>query len=266
MIGLVISGGGGKGAYFLGVWRALREFGVEGRITAVSGASIGALNAVLFAQKDYILSRHIWLSNPHNVTFSVDVQRIRDSVKDIFKMSKMDSNKTNIKEVGVFSRDGLMATMDKYIDFSIIQNCNINLYAAASRLDTGDPEYFRLNNFDKDRIKKILCASSAIPVIYGAEEIDGIKYVDGGVSDNIPLRPLLEENINTFIVVHYKGKNVINKKDYANESIIEIHPPKDMGNNMSILDFSKSSVENRIMQGYTDARRILLKNSSILGI
>lgn len=59
-VGLVLAGGGGKGAYFIGVWKALREYGVDKNITALSGTLIGELNAVLFAQGDYELAEHIW--------------------------------------------------------------------------------------------------------------------------------------------------------------------------------------------------------------
>ena len=46
--GLVLAGGGTKGAYEVGVWKALKEMNIN--ITAVVGASIGALNGALFLQ------------------------------------------------------------------------------------------------------------------------------------------------------------------------------------------------------------------------
>lgn len=60
-IGLVFSGGGLKGGYEIGVWKALLEKGVAGRITAVSGTSVGALNAMLFALGDYPYAENLWL-------------------------------------------------------------------------------------------------------------------------------------------------------------------------------------------------------------
>ena len=48
--GLVLSGGGGKGAYELGVWKALVEMKLDKYIEVISGTSIGAFNAALFAQ------------------------------------------------------------------------------------------------------------------------------------------------------------------------------------------------------------------------
>ena len=51
-IGLVLSGGGGKGAYELGVWKALKELNLNKYISVFSGTSIGAFNAALFAMDD----------------------------------------------------------------------------------------------------------------------------------------------------------------------------------------------------------------------
>ena len=59
-VGLVLEGGGGKGAYQIGVWQALRELGIEDHIKVVSGTSVGALNAALFWQGDLHLAKNIW--------------------------------------------------------------------------------------------------------------------------------------------------------------------------------------------------------------
>ncbi len=59
-LGLVFSGGGGKGAYQIGVWRALQEFGLAEKVRVVAGTSVGALNALLFVQQNYALAEHLW--------------------------------------------------------------------------------------------------------------------------------------------------------------------------------------------------------------
>ena len=48
-LGLVLAGGGGKGAYQVGVWKALSEYGLAQRVTVISGTSVGALNGALFS-------------------------------------------------------------------------------------------------------------------------------------------------------------------------------------------------------------------------
>ena len=60
--GLVFCGGGGRGAYQIGVWQALRERGLDKYTAAVSGASVGALNAALFACGNLPLAERVWTS------------------------------------------------------------------------------------------------------------------------------------------------------------------------------------------------------------
>lgn len=63
-IGLVLSGGGAKGAYEVGVWQALHEAGLVGDVAVVSGTSIGAVNAALFASwPDPKGAERLWLEN-----------------------------------------------------------------------------------------------------------------------------------------------------------------------------------------------------------
>ena len=57
---LVFAGGGGKGAYEIGVWKAMHELGLEEEFTSVIGTSVGALNALLFGQEDYVVAEKIW--------------------------------------------------------------------------------------------------------------------------------------------------------------------------------------------------------------
>lgn len=75
-LGLVLAGGGGKGAYEIGVWQALRDLGLEPSVSAVSGTSVGALNAALFAAGDLARARAVWRElSPGHIIFSPDRDR-----------------------------------------------------------------------------------------------------------------------------------------------------------------------------------------------
>ena len=63
--GLVFAGGGGKGAYEIGVWKALKECR-EISVGAVSGTSVGALNGALFACQEYDMAEKIWMNISEN--------------------------------------------------------------------------------------------------------------------------------------------------------------------------------------------------------
>ena len=61
-IGLVFAGGGGKGAYEIGVWKYLHEIGLEKYVRVVLGTSVGALNAALFVGNNYELAEKLRLN------------------------------------------------------------------------------------------------------------------------------------------------------------------------------------------------------------
>ena len=88
--GLVLSGGGGKGAYQVGVWRALCELGWDTRIKAISGASVGALNAVLLSGVSLPRAEVIWKSITPLQFLDIDIPLQGD---------------------GIFSREGLTQLM-----------------------------------------------------------------------------------------------------------------------------------------------------------
>ena len=59
-IGLVLSGGGAKGAYEVGCWKAFEEYGVAENVKAMSGTSVGSLNAALFACNSASIAEYLW--------------------------------------------------------------------------------------------------------------------------------------------------------------------------------------------------------------
>ena len=68
----MLSGGGGKGAYQIGVWRFLREAGIERYVSALSGTSVGALNSVLFASGNLEKAEELWLTKVQDAVLTQD--------------------------------------------------------------------------------------------------------------------------------------------------------------------------------------------------
>ena len=59
MLGLALEGGGSRGAYHIGVYKACRQQGME--FDAICGSSIGAVNGALLCQGDAALAEQLWL-------------------------------------------------------------------------------------------------------------------------------------------------------------------------------------------------------------
>lgn len=238
-VGLVLAGGGGKGAYQVGVLKALSEQGMLDDVTAISGASIGAVNAMLFAMEDIDIMYQAWDDIDMGTVFDVDLEML-------------------IKPY--FSRDEMLGMISRYIDFDKVRHGKYQIYNSICRLDSHIekmvPEYRRLSDYDEDTVKKILLASTALPLIYEAVEIDGNYYRDGGICDNEPVAPLYDMGIRQFIVIGMAHGKVFNTERWKDAHFVTIYPSHDLGNLFEgTLNFSEKAIDFREMLGYKDGLR-----------
>ena len=95
--GLVFCGGGGRGSYQIGVWKALDELGITKQIKAVSGTSVGALNAALFASKTQKEAADIWSSINQNDIISE--KEFKEYIHDCKNIKDIASNAINSKAI-----------------------------------------------------------------------------------------------------------------------------------------------------------------------
>ncbi|MBO7430237.1 MAG: patatin-like phospholipase family protein [Spirochaetia bacterium] len=233
-IGLVFAGGGGKGSYELGVWKYLKEIGLTKKISVISGTSVGGLNAVLLSLCDYETAEWIWTT------------RLEGNILDVKSLKK--------KEWALFSRSGLLKIIDEYVNLDDITTLKKKIYVTCYNVNGLRTESFCLNDCDIKTIKKLLCATSAIPVIFRGELIDGNYYIDGGVGDNVPIDPLLYEKCTDAIIVNLNRSYHVDYSNYGINTIV-IHPSTSLGDGFfDMLDFSSEYVEKRLELGYLDSK------------
>jgi NTE family protein len=256
-VGLVLAGGGGKGAYHIGVWKALREYGVDRNITAVSGTSVGALNSALFMQGNLELAEEVWMSINHDKILSIDASRLSNLLGSI-RLPELAKWTSKVSSFGVFSRSGFLELINEYLDLKIVSSSKISCYAACCEVPSLEIKYFKLNRCSSEKITTILLATSALPVIFDPIDIEGKIYIDGGIKNNIPIQPLYNEEFRNIIVVHLGRDEIIDLTRFPDANIIEILPQKDQGGFINgTLDFTPEGAKRRIEQGYEDAVRIL---------
>ena len=204
-IGLVLAGGGAKGAYEVGVYKALRELELVDNIKVISGTSIGAINGLFFSMDNPKVIGSSW----RNLSYSRFIlnqestkERKLDLLIDKIKSINSDSSKfdqVSLNDIGLLSQSGIKDFIEEYIDMDVIRNSDKELYACAYNVDKERPEYFRLNDCTEEEIKDRVLASSAIPHMFKPIIIDGMRYSDGGIHsplysknniDNVPIEPL----------------------------------------------------------------------------
>lgn len=235
-LGLVLAGGGGKGSYEIGVWKYLREIGLDSKISVLSGTSVGGLNAFLIAYNDFNIATQIW------------TKEISTKILDVISESH--------KNGAIFSRKGLLDIIDKYIDFSKVKDFDKAIYVTCYNMNKSKADYIKLNNQTRRKIEKYLLATSAIPIVFENEKFLFKSYCDGGVTDNVPVKPLIDEQCTHAIIVNLKNDIRI---DYSKTRLktIEIYPSSKLGSFLTgTLDFTPANAKARIELGYNDCKTV----------
>ncbi len=163
-IGIALGGGGARGVAHLGVLKALEEMGIKPDV--ISGASAGSIVGAFIAA-------------------GMGAEEAFDLIKDD---RFLDYAKIHIPVTGLFSLDKFEKNLEKTLPVSNFDELEIPLYVAVSNLNSGKVEYL-----EKGSLIQAVKASSSIPVLFSAVEIDGNMYVDGGLLDNLPYKPLLDK-------------------------------------------------------------------------
>ena len=269
--GLAFAGGGGKGAYQIGSWKAIKEYGIN--IEAVSGTSSGALNAALVAMGAIELAENIWRNQ-------VDRQTVFTPKKKELPMIKRGMIKKSIAK-GQVSRSGLEAIIQTNNICQAVLESDIPCYASCVNISRMKEEYKLLNDKTPDEINNILLASSAIPVVFPVQVLEnGEQYLDGAIpiiGDNAPVKPLIDEGCNKILVINLSsrimvrgkeiieayvpGKEVSINYEYEGVQIYNQYPKDFLGGIITgLFNFDQEKLNLEIDMGYQDTMSFLKEN------
>lgn len=273
--GLVLCGGGGRGAYQIGVWKAMNELGYTSRIAAVSGTSVGALNAALFVSKTVEQAEEIWCSirTKDLMDFSEIMPAVFSKIMQYRSKSLGASEAWEdmvnyiVREKGIFSRDGLRRLIKSNDICRSVMNSEIPVFACYKSM-----KYVAVNrkvNFKdmrecctEDEVIDDLFASSCLPIIFKSGEIDGDMALDGGfLGINTPVEPLYAMGLRKFIIIGLDPqKTFMGSKYYSDAEFIYIKPSDDIYLGKSgipvigdgLIDFDGQHAAERINIGYNE--------------
>lgn len=239
--GLVLSGGGAKGAYQIGVWKAMKELHMESWVGGISGASIGSLNGALFAGGDYEKAEEAW--------------------KQVNMLSVFDMDWALIDgREGAFSREEMLTLIRHYVDISKITQSDEPICCSVSKVLPGRQfagEYKRLDGKTQYAIEQLLMASSAMPIIHEAVDYEGILYRDGGLTDNCPIQPLYDLGFRKILLIGLKEEMKEFEKDYPDVEFLSVYPSHSLGNLFEgTLNFRQMYIELGKKLGYKDGLRV----------
>ena len=249
--GLVLAGGGGKGAYQIGAWKAMSEMGIT--FSAIAGVSIGSINGALIAAGDYEKADLMW----HSVSIDKGI-KITEALPDAENLFSRKNWGTLFKEFikkGGIDASPVESFIAQFVDEKKVRESGIPLGMITVQMTQGvTPLEIFVDEIPDGLLIDYLLASSNIPLAMGIGP-DGEKFLDGGVYDNTPVTTLKKRGYNRLIVVDISNiKGVAHNLDFLNSEVVYIRP-YDMDSLGAAFDFDAQTIDRRMILGYLDTKK-----------
>ena len=248
---LVLSGGGARGAYQIGAWQALNEAGM--RFQGVYGTSIGAINALLFAQGDLEGAIQVWDSITAEVVTGIPE-------KDYVAIDRMINRKRDVVPFLLEHANQLLLDMKPLekllraeVDEKRVRDARLALGLMTVRFPSLGLCPVRLKDIPEGRLIDYALASATCFPVFTPRYIDGERYIDGGYADNMPVDMALRDGAQEIVAVDLHPKPT--HPEYMRMPFVTaVMPRKELG---GFLDFDADRLRRSRWLGYYDAMKRL---------
>ena len=239
-VGLVLSGGGARGAYQIGVWKALKDCGIE--IGGVYGTSVGALNSMAVAMDKFEDARELWLK--------IDFDKI---VIDGTDGSLIEKAIGALKSGG-FDPAPLRKNFGRLLKEEDVRKAVVDIGIVTYSLSNMEPRELFIEDIPKGELEDYILASANHPV-FKREQIGLEKFIDGGIYRNIPVNMALSRGFKEIIIVDLGPKRIrdilslVSLKRLDEVKHLVIKPREFYGD---VLDFDPEVSRDFMKEGYLD--------------
>lgn len=245
---LVLAGGGSRGAYEIGVWKALRDMDIP--IHIVTGTSIGSINGAMVAMGDYEQACKMWNTITTSQIFEVPVEEEEEMRKKIIK-----TYSTFAKDFfhGGTDTKPLKDTLEKYFDEKKIRESKIEYGLVTVEMEGLKPVEIFAQDIPKGKLVDFILASCSIYPAVKPYVIDGKKYIDGTYHDNLPIAMALKKGAKRIIAVDLDAFGKVNKELLESlDDVIYIKSYWDLG--ISLV-FDQIEIKRIKRLGYLDCMK-----------
>lgn len=179
-VGLVLEGGGLRGIFTAGVLDVLLDENIH--IDGAIGVSAGALFGINFPSKQKGRALR------YNKKYAKDKRYM--GIHSLLTTGNIVNRD--------FAYYELPTTLDPF-DQKAFEQSGMDFWVTVTNVETGEPEYIKITNAFEQM--EAFRATSSMPIVSKIVEIEGKKYLDGGVSDSIPVQKFIEMGYDKIIVV-----------------------------------------------------------------
>ncbi len=255
MRGLVLEGGGAKGAFHLGAVKALYDYGYT--FDGVSGTSIGAINGAIIAQEGgYQTLYELWSNiTPSDFTDFDDLMVAKFQNKEFDKETIMYWMKQSIKilkNVGV-PTDKIVPFLKRYIDESKLRNSNIDFALVTYSVSDKMAMELYKEDIPYGKIHEYIFASAYYPA-FRMNRLNGKFFMDGGVYDNLPLNVLARKGYDELFAIRTMSRMPHSVVADKSVKVNYICPSEELG---GTTELKSKLINNNIKLGYYDALRYI---------
>lgn len=261
--GIVLEGGGARGAYQVGAWRALKEAGVK--IKGAAGTSVGALNGALICMDDLHRAEHIWENISYSKVMDVDdilMDQLRKfSLRSIASLPSLNvgelvSGVKRILKDGGFDITPLKCLIEEAVDEEKIRQSPRELYVVTYSLSDRHPLIANVKDAAEGTISDMLLASAYL-IGFRQEKLGGKYYMDGGGINNVPVDVLIDHGYKDIIALRIYGYGIDTERKLEipeDVTVNHVAPRQDLG---GILEFDRKRARRNMLLGYFDGKRML---------
>ncbi len=252
---IALEGGGARGAYQVGAWKALDEAGIS--YNAVAGCSVGALNGAMMAMRDLDMAEKLWLDMRFSRVMDVDDRTMTDLFRGRLLNVDWKHIRTSLKTVisdGGFDVTPLRELIAECVDYKKILSSGVDFYISTYSVTDRMGLDLSVRNMSREELCDMLLASAYFPA-FKHEMLGGKMYTDGGAFNVFPISSLIDNGYENIIAIRLYGLGVEKRVKIPKTAVIHtVAPQKSLGN---MLDFDAKSCRANFNLGYFDAMRIL---------
>lgn len=241
MKGLVLGGGGARGSYQVGVWKALEQ--LDWKPGVITGTSVGSLNGAMLAAGKVEELEQLWLTlTPQEVAVYPPEPQEKDKWR-AFMLELIQSGGLDVTP--------LQNQIDLYLEEEETRNSPIKFGLVTVEMRGLKPHELTLEEIPRGKLRDYLLASSACFPAFRPREIDGVKYIDGGYTDNMPFHLAARMGATELLCVDLNGIGI----NRINNTGL---PTKVIGSRWSLgglLTFSPDNARRNMALGQLDCLR-----------
>ena len=248
---IVLSGGGAKGAYQIGFWKAIRKLRIKYDI--VTGTSIGAINGAFMVQNTYHNVFKLWSTMNYKKIYNLDINSsyyTKEGRKKIILGYTKHILKGGIKTPGLESMIYDIINTDKFF------KSNIDYGLVTVKYPSLKPLYVKKSDIKKELLCDYILASSACFPAFSPKKINDEYYIDGGYYDNMPINLAIELGAERVIAVDLRAIGINRKIKDESVEIITIKSNNKIGD---VLVMEKDQIKHDIKIGYNDTMKVFGK-------